>query len=180
MDDVSGEMGISKKTLYTHFKDKEELIKKVIDSEFEKNIGAFEELKKSTMNAIEHLLKVNTIVNKQISEYSPSLEYDLKKYYPGIYQKLSERKNGYMQEAIRQNLEQGKKEGIYRETLDVEVITKLYVTRINNIHEEDLFPAEEFVSPHVFLECFEYHIRGISNEKGIKIFENYLKTKSTE
>jgi TetR/AcrR family transcriptional regulator, cholesterol catabolism regulator len=174
MDDVSRELGISKKTLYEYVRDKKDLVKKVMDYEFEYNKTVFNQLQTEAGNAIDHLMKVSQFMMEQIKDFSSSLDYDLKKYYPDIFENISENKNEFMHMAIIQNLKQGKEEGIYREAMNENIIAKLYITRMQNIHGQSFFTADEFVSPNVFLECFEYHIRGIANKKGIEIFEESL------
>jgi AcrR family transcriptional regulator len=174
MDDVSRELGISKKTLYEYVSDKKDLVKKVMEYEFEYNKSVFMRLHTESGNAIDHLMRVSQFMMEQIKDYSSSFDYDLKKYYPDIFEYISGKKNEFMHEAVMRNLQEGKEEGIYRKAMDENIIAKLYITRMQNVHDQNFFTADEFVSPNVFLECFEYHIRGIANKKGIGIFEENL------
>ncbi len=181
MEDVSRELGISKKTLYNFIKDKEDLINQVIDHEFKLKENCFDRIINKDLNAIEQLFEVNNYMKEQIKYFSPSLDYDLRKYYPHIYNDLHKKKRESMFQSVRDNINQGKKEGIYREDVNPELIAKLYVGRMENVHDDEYFPAEEFISPEAFKDLFIYHIRGIANEKGIKILEeNIEKLKNSE
>jgi hypothetical protein len=73
------------------------------------------------------------------------------------------------------NIVQGKKEGLYREDLDEDIIGKIQVSRIENMIDNEVFSIEEFTSPKFFQEIFVYHIRGIANARGIEFLENKLK-----
>ncbi len=175
MDDVSKELGISKKTLYQHIKNKDALVKIVLEHESVKRFNKFMELSSSKLNAIEELFKVNVIIQEMLKEYNPAMEYDLKKYYPDIYQEIKEVKRERMYLAVLENIKKGKKEGIYRQTLNENIIAKLYVSRVENVCETDLFEKNEYTAPKFVLEIMNYHIRGIANEKGIALLNQKLK-----
>lgn len=174
MDDVSRELGISKKTLYQHVTDKTDLVEKVIWLIATKHKDFFTELKKKNLNAIEELFEVNKYFTQLLNNYNPSMEYDLKKYYSEQYKNISEIRRKRMYESIVQNIKKGIKEGLFRKELDVEIITKLHIFRIENMYENEIFTTEELTSAKVFNEIFIYHLRGISNENGIKFLEEKL------
>jgi len=175
MDDVSRELGISKKTLYQYFADKEELVTKIIDHEIELRNKEFDMVFASNLNAIDELFEVNRLMMNMLKEYSPATEYDLKKYYPALFERIHQIKSRRMYELVLQNMKKGKEQGIYRQEMNEEVIAKMHVTRIMNMPENSMFSREELFSPSVIMEAFVYHIRGIANQKGLEILEQNLK-----
>ena len=179
MEDVSRELGISKKTLYQFVSDKNELVGKVIDFEQETTSECYHALVDTGKNAIEELFEVHKFLNGQLKKYSPSFGYDLKKYYPVIFQKVHAFQREHMFQAILDNIRRGKREGIYRTELKEEIIVKLQVSRIESLYEENLFTIEDFTSGEIFREFFIYHIRGIANNTGIKILEENLQKLKT-
>jgi hypothetical protein len=78
-------------------------------------------------------------------------------------------------EYILLNLKKGVAEGLYRKDMNMEIIAKLYLDRIENTHMQDLFTKEEFTSIKLFVELLTYHIRGIATEKGIQVLEKKIK-----
>jgi len=72
---------------------------------------------------------------------------------------------------IKTNIARGIEEGIYRKSLNVEVISRLYVASTENIMNSEIFPWPEFKFQEVFTEMIRFHIKGMANEEGIK----YLK-----
>ena len=174
MDDVARELGISKKTLYQYVADKTDLINKLIDYEIETAVSQFNNVLKTELNAIEELFEINRFMAGMIKRNSASFDFDLKKYYPDIFQRVQSIRRNKIFNATLENLKKGKIQGLYRQELNEEVLTKLHVFRIENIHNSAIFNMEEISSGIVFKEIFVYHIRGISNEKGIKFLEKNI------
>jgi len=80
MDNISSELGISKKTLYQHVKNKEDLIRQVIHYEYRKRSFEVKKIIKEEHNAIEQLFEIHKLIISFIKKYSSAIEYDLKKY----------------------------------------------------------------------------------------------------
>ncbi len=175
MDDVASQLGISKKTLYQYVKDKSELVGLVVDMQMQEVQCQHHSVRDKGMNAIEELLMVSKMLNRLLKQINPATEFDLKKYYPEHYYRLISRRRQHMYEQNLRNIRKGKEEGIYRQELNDEVIAKLQLSRVEFVMQSDLFSVEEFTSPKFFQEIFEYHIRGIANQKGIEFLEKKLK-----
>lgn len=175
MDDVARELGISKKTLYQFVSDKDDLVGKYIDYEIGIKQEEICKCFKSELNAIEELFEISLFMNKMMRDQNPATEYDLKKYYPNHFQKIVKIRRERMYNYILLNLQKGKEEGLYREDMNEEVIARLYLSRSENIHFDELFTVEEFTSVKLFIELLTYHIRGIASDKGIIVLENKKK-----
>ena len=171
MDDVAREMGISKKTLYQCVKDKSELVEKVVFFNTIHHRELIYKIVAEKHNAIEELLKVNIYMNVMLKEQNPTLDYDLKKYYPEIYFKLMDESRKRMYEAIRENLIKGQKEGLYRDNLDVDIISQLHMTRLEYKYSSESFTITELNSEKTMKEIFTYHLHGIASEKGLKVLK---------
>lgn len=174
MDDVAREMGISKKTIYQYVTDKEDLVAKFIENEMELRQKEICNCFKVGFNPIEELFEISLYMNKLMQEQNPATEYDLKKYYPTQYQKLVKARREGIYNYILANLKKGKKEGLYRDDLKEEIIAKLYLSRAESIHLNDLYSVEEFTSNRIYSELLKYHVRGIATEKGINALEKKL------
>lgn len=175
MDDVSKELGISKKTLYLHVKDKKELVQKIAELKITHAEKHNKEIQKGNLNAIDELLHVYKFLNVMLKDHNPSMMFDLRKYYPEIYERMQEARRNEIFNGIKNNLEKGRKEGFYRTDFDDEIISKLHVFRIENLVDSDLFTRADFESGKLFKELFTYHIRGIATNKGLTYFEKKSK-----
>jgi len=174
MDDVVHELGISKKTLYQYFTDKTELVSAVMDRAYEIRKKEMAAAMKNRKNAIEEMLFYYELQLKMIKDYKPTLLYDLKKYYPEIYEKVTDRKRKHIYESVLYNLKRGKKEGLYRSELDEEILARLNLMRIEGIMSLGIFTLDEITSGEFFREVFTYHMYGIVNDKGRKILEKNI------
>lgn len=175
MDDVSRELGISKKTLYQHFKDKRELVVNSMGYHFHGGNNKLNEIFKKGLNAIEELFEVNLHIIEMLKNFNPSLMFDLKKYYPDIFLKFEETRRERMYVSVIDNLKKGKKEGLYRSELKEEIIAKLHVSRVEHILDSNIFTVQEFTSPAFMNEMFIYHLRGIASEAGLATIKEVSK-----
>lgn len=174
MDDVVREVGISKKTLYQYFKDKSELVLSVIDCDSRKKMKEHNQALLGTSNAIEKMMAFYNFQMNMIKEYNPSMIYDLRKYYPDMHRKFIEKKREIIYENVLKNLEQGKREGLYRQEINQQVIAQLNLIRVEAIANSEYFKPEELLTSEFLKEMFTYHMYGIVSDKGRKILEQNI------
>lgn len=175
MDDISRELGISKKTLYQYIKDKEELVEKVLDYLLQYVSGEVTKIMDANLNAVEETMSINSHITKTIEKFhNPAINYDLRKYYPAIYRKFTEKKHAFAFASMTKNLKKGMNEGLYRANINISIITKLQLARIESQIDNDLFPVSEYSAQEIFKQIQEYHMRGICTAEGIRIFEEKL------
>ena len=144
MDDISNEMGISKKTIYTHFNNKTQLVKESVLKVFEEiscGINAIQDLEK---DPIEELYEIKKFVMLQLKNEKSSPQYQLQKYYPEVYTMIRKKKYENMAECTIENLKRGVEKGVYRKNIDVDFISKLYFLCIEGINDESIFPLSQF------------------------------------
>ncbi len=175
MDDVARELGMSKKTLYKYVANKDDLVDHYVEFLTERRKCNVEEIKKQDLNAIEELFAVNEHVIEMLQNYNPSTEFDLKKYYPDHYNKLRQRRRNNMYKAVKENIQKGKEEGLYRKKLDEDIIARVHVSRIENSFANEMFTIQELTSWRFIREMMIYHIHGIANGEGVKFFNWKLK-----
>jgi AcrR family transcriptional regulator len=171
MDDISRNLGISKKTLYQSFKSKEDLIEKLFYYDEMKWDIEMAKLKIDEMNAIEILLQVSLKVHEEMRNFNPKLKFELKKYYEPLFQQFMSRKQNHIFTQIKKNIEKGKLEGFYREDVNGELAASLYVRILVDMHNKDYCFVENITFDQVFEAMFENHIRAISTPEGIAYFE---------
>lgn len=173
MDDIARELGMSKKTLYQHFKDKKDLVMQVVMHGVEEQSCKFKEIiTQNKLNAIDVLFFVSKHIAENHKNMNQNVHFDLQKYYPEAWQILSEHNKKHIYGKICQNMEQGIQEGLYLDDFRINVIAKLYVQQVNNVSLiEDM--NEDLSFDEILKNIFVYHIRGIASEKG----REYLKSK---
>jgi len=175
MDDVSRELGISKKTLYQYFRDKEELVAKVVDVLFLNNPCLHLSVEPG-LNAIDRVLRIREHVHKMFKLLQNNIDFDMRKLYPKVYQKVIEFKRVKIYNDNYSVLEQGKTEGLFRPDLDSDVLARLAVGRFLLVLNPDngIFTEEETHDIHLFDQLVDYHFHGICTEKGLQYYKQQL------
>ena len=174
MDDIAYAMGISKKTIYIHFSNKTELIENVVFSVlefFHKNI---EQIIKEAVNPIEELYDIKMFVMNYLKNERGSTQFQLKKYYPNIFEQLEVKKFQKMHSSVEKGLKKGIKLNLFRDNIDVGFISRVYFMGMTGIRNTDVFSEEDFSKNYLMESYLEYHLRAIVTAKGLKILNKYI------
>lgn len=174
MDDIARELGISKKTIYKYFKDKNDLVINILRVKIEIDHKTCSCKRIESENAIDEMFQIIEFIIQTISKINPSTFFELQKYHPEAWALLDEHRWTFVRDMIRSNLERGIEEGLYRPEINIEVISRLYVGSTNLIIEGKVFPYPEFRIEELMLEVVRFQIRGISNSKGLEYLTNKL------
>ena len=174
MDDIATQLGISKKTLYNHFRDKNQLVENIIKSKIAEDRNVFQKASLESINAIEEMFMHSKYVIETFKAVNPTVFHDLQKNYPSAWQLTVNHKWDFVYNQFLKNIDRGVKEGIYRVDIHKEIYSRMFVSQIEIIVEGDVFPWPEFKYETVFLENFRLHIRGIANEKGLEYFQDKI------
>ena len=172
MDDVARELGISKKTLYEWVKDKHELVEQVINHS--QHCNEQEEHLDAQKSALDKAFSVYTFVATILKDFNPSVAYDLKKYYPDLFEKKQKEQRTKMLEGMRQNLTLGIKEGVYRKDLNVDLISRLHLLNIESIRDNDVFEST-IPTIELFREMFKFYLRAIANPDKLDLIDRKIK-----
>ena len=174
MDDIANKMGISKKTIYTHYKTKTELVKDSSLQLFEFISSGIDCICEEEKNPIEELYEIKKFVMLHLKDEKSSPQYQLQKYYPKIYQMLKTKQFEVMHSCVKENLKRGVEMGEYLKKINTEFVARIYFSGIISIKDDELFPIELFPKDKLLENYLEYHLRGICTEKGLKTLENFI------
>lgn len=172
MDDIASKLGFSKKTLYQYFSTKNELIEQIMLQHIEEEKRICDDVEEKVENAIDQILEIYKYHLDSMSGMNPSSIFELKKYYPSAWKHFETHKNSGVCLSVLHNIELGIKQGLYREDVNPEIISRLYTSRMDIVMDGETFPQPRFPFWDVMKELFIYHIRGIATEKGIKHLQN--------
>ena len=175
MDDIARELKISKKTLYQFVTDKADLVCKTITQHCALEEKITSQILEQYENAIDELVGITMHVSEQLQQIHPSIHYDLEKYYPDAWKVFNDHKERHIFKCVSGNLTQGILQGLYRKNLNVPIIAKIYISRIDVLFDGAVFPPNEYSFKEVFYEMMRYHIRGIASEKGIAYLTEKIK-----
>ncbi len=175
MDEMARQLGVSKKTLYIHVKDKNDLVEQCMLLMHEREQEHIASIISETENAIEQMMGISQFIVGQLKKVHPSIFFDLEKYHPQVTQMMQCHKDEFVCGCIEQNLVNGMKQGFYRENLNPKIISSIYVRLIDIIMDASLAQQAELRADEVYFEMFRYHIRGCATQKGISFLTDLIK-----
>ena len=177
MDDLANSMGISKKTIYQFFKNKNYLISSCMEVLQKGVVKSFKQISINAENPIIELFHVKKEAMKILGNTENAPQFQLQKFYPEIYQELKSREFDLVRDVIQESLKKGIKSGYFREEINIDFITRIYINGMRGVRDINLFPLNEFKIEKVIEDFLEYHVRAISTKKGLillnKIYNNY-------
>ena len=180
MGDIARELGISKKTLYKYFENKQDLVSKVVTQYCTEKQEKMCVCISESENAIDEIIRISNNAGEELKRINPSVHFELSKYYREAWDTFNEYHRNYIETCVINNLKRGIKEGLYRKNLNVRIIARIYISRIDTVFNPLVYPPEEFNFFEVHLEMIRYHIRGIASEEGIKYLSQRIKQEQTK
>ena len=173
MDTIAESLGISKRTVYELFKNKDELLESCIASrmiEEEKNNA---EIMRKSANIIEAFL---THIKRSInlmSSISPMFFHDARKYHPEVFRCKGKEREEKDYDMIVEYINTGKQEGFIRQEINVDIIAKLMKEQFKIIGNNELFPPDRYSKSEIFENIAINFIRGIATDEGLKIINKF-------
>ena len=174
MDDLADALAISKKTLYAHFENKEQLVRESSFFVFNQVCGEIELIKNKAAHPIEELYTVKSAVLKYYQNEDTSPAYQLQKYYPEIYIELKDQEYDRLGIMVQSSLKLGVSTGLFRPNIDADFVSRLYLNGMRGIRDIDIFPPSQFNMKALFESYLEYHVRAIVTPKGLGILNEFI------
>lgn len=171
MDDISKEFGISKKTLYTLFKNKEELIEEVLHYKLEEIIRRLKDLDAKVENSVERMFCRDREIDRVADSNNSLLIKQLMKYYPSIFLAHMRDFASKFSEVMIHNIEKGREQGFYRTDFDAEVYAKLFFQLIMSLEGSLYIDLANVQKEHYRQETMMMYMHAITTEKGKKILK---------
>ena len=173
MDEIANHLGISKKTIYQFYADKDALVEDSINIEINLNRTECLAQKQKSENAIHEIFLAMDSVTEMLQNMNPSVIYDLEKYHQGAFKKYTDHKNKFLYAIIRENLDWGKQEELYREQIQSDIIARFRLTSMFLIFDQNLFPLGKHSLPILIAEITDNFLYGITTQKGQKLIQKY-------
>lgn len=173
MDEIAAQLGISKKTLYQHFKDKDELVDLVLVGQICNMQEEALKTVESASNAIEEIFNTMDMMVKHSRNMNPVVIFDLQKYHLSSFQKFHAYQNDFLLNIISNNLKKGVEEGFYRSDINIEILSKFRLETLMIGFNMEAFPSDKFNVTEVSLVVIENFLYGLATEKGFNMIESY-------
>ncbi len=172
MDTIATHLGISKRSIYERFKDKDTLLYAVLDSMIIKQRKKIESILESSPDVISAVFNIIRISRDHAATMNPLISSDLKKYHSKVLKRLSETCGHPDHEAGVKILEKGIQQGIFRQEVDTEIVGRAFRGIAGLTGNEELFPPDMFMRRDIMKNVMVNYMRGICTEKGIKLIDS--------
>jgi AcrR family transcriptional regulator len=178
MDDIAAQLGISKKTVYQYYTDKDELVDAVFSAVMEGNKEQCLLSRERGENAIDEVFRSFDMVKDMLANMHPSVLFDLQKYHPGTFKKFDNYRNHFLFKIIKENMEAGITEGLYREDIDTDVLSRYRLHSIMLSFDSAVFPTNKTELVYIEEQLLEHFLYGIATAKGGKLILKYKKQRT--
>jgi AcrR family transcriptional regulator len=173
MDEIAAQLGISKKTIYQFFTDKDDMVAAVIDREIGSNEMECMQFRDQSENAVHHVFLAMENLEEMLAATNPLMLYDLEKHHPRSYKKLREYKYHFLYRILIDNLQTGVKEENYRADIQLDIVAKCRIEMAFLVFNQDVFPHNRYKISEVNFELAMLFLHGITTAKGKKLIEKY-------
>ncbi|HYM93278.1 MAG TPA: TetR/AcrR family transcriptional regulator [Chitinophagaceae bacterium] len=177
MDDIAAQLGVSKKTLYQYFTDKDELVDASLNDEIKHGQQDCLQCLAKSKDAIEEIFLTMENIAEQFRNMNPMVLYDLEKFHFNSFRKFLKHKNEFLLEVIRKNLERGIKEELFRPEINPDILSKFRLESIMIAFNMDIFPPRKYNLAEVTVEIIEHYLYGLATLKGHKLILKYKQEK---
>jgi AcrR family transcriptional regulator len=173
MDEIASQLGISKKTIYQFFTDKDEMVSAVIGQEIQRNEMDCNHFRNEAADAVHQVFLALESLEEMLKYTNPLMLYDLEKHHPRSFQKLKEYKYRFLYQILMDNLQWGMGEELYRSDIDRDIVAKNRIESAFLIFNPDLFPHSRYKISEVNLELSMLFLHGVVTPKGKRLIEKY-------
>jgi len=169
MDDIAAQLGISKKTIYQHFANKNDLVEATAMYLFDTISAGIDAICKEEKNPIEEFFIIRQFLSRILKNDTVSPDFQFQKYFPNVFTLLRTMQFEKLHGSMLDNLRRGMREGLYRPDIDIEFTARIYFTGLTGIKNTDIFPTEMFAYSKITIQFIEYHLRAIVTDKGLQV-----------
>lgn len=173
MDDIASKLGMSKKTIYLYYKDKDELVEAVVEALIFRNQGLCNNGRQKANDAVHEIFLAMDIVTEIFRSMNPSLLFDLQKYHPSSFTKFLNHKNEFLLSVVRQNIMTGIEEELYRPEINVEVMARFRVESMFIPFNPEFVRNTKATLVDLEQEVIIHFLFGLVTQKGYKLVLKY-------
>ena len=180
MDEIASHLGISKKTIYQFFNDKNAIVEGLTDLEMDNQQEEMETVRNTSVNAVDEIFKIMNCVSKTFIKINANVFYDMQKYHPSSWQRFRDFKEMKMMGFVEENLKNGIRENLYRKDINVKIMAKYRMEQVVMAFNPDIFPPDKYNIKDIQMLLLDHFVHGITTLKGHKLINKYKEIKEEE
>lgn len=173
MDDIARHLGMSKKTIYQYFKDKDEVVHSLLIEKIEEDKCLFNAACERSANIVEEMFEMMKNIRIVLKDMNPVLFHELYKFYPQSWKLFDDFKNGFILENIERSLVKGQEQGLVRTDINIKILARMRLENLDMGFFGNAFPSDKFNMVDVQLAMTEHFLYGVCTLKGHKLINKY-------
>lgn len=173
MDEIAKHLGMSKKTIYLYFKDKDEIVHFLILDKIEEDKCIFGKTHTESENIVVEAFAVMKNIREVMGHVNPILFYELAKFYPKTWEKFNEFKRDFIRVNLESSLRKGQQQGLVRRDININILSTTRLETIDMSFNTQIFPTDKFNLVDVHVALTEHFLYGICTLKGHKLINKY-------
>jgi len=174
MDDVAKEIAVSKKTIYSCFRDKNELVLSIINQHVQENNQQINSIVESEANPIKRFAQIAAYIIQRHNQLNPALINDLKKYHPEAYENITRFREEKVIMHVLRSIKDGRNMGLFRNDFNDVVIAHAFSTLTFSLFESESLAALNINHDVSVVEIIKYHLRSIATAAGLEELEQVV------
>ena len=173
MDEIANQLGISKKTIYRFYEDKDALVKDIFKVKTEQNKKICKDVKKNSENAVHEQYLSSDAAQEIFSNMNSTVLFDLNRYHPEVFAELEKLKKQFLFNVIKENIVRGIKEGLFRKDIDVNIVTWMQLEMITAVLQNEDVVHGKISAVNFEKETKDFFLHGLCTEKGLNFISKY-------
>lgn len=173
MDEIASHLGMSKRTIYDSYDDKDAIVEALTHHELTDQENELQEIRKHSRNSIDEIMRAMGCIRKTFGKINQSVFYDLQKFHPAAWKHFREFKEQKMQLFFEENLKRGIRQELYRKDLNIKIMAKFRIEEVEMGFNSLIFPPAKFNLSEVQLVLLDHFLHGIVTLKGYKLITKY-------
>lgn len=173
MDEIARHLGMSKKTIYQYFKDKDEVVHSLILEKIEEDKAIFAKTYRESENIVVEAFALMKNMRDILKSINPILFHELFKFYPQSWKEFEKFKNDFVLENIESSLRRGQEQGLVRADINIKILSKMRLENIDLAFFGSAFPMDKYNLLDVQVQMTEHFLYGVCTLKGHKLINKY-------
>lgn len=165
MDELVGELGISKKTMYKYFSSKDHLIDAITEWQMIRALGKVKAIVDPPIDFIEKMHNLWAFIGETYSRMSKQYHDDMRRFRPDLWRRIEEFRRKHLIENAAKLIEEGIKRGVFRKDVNKEILVLLYVSAIQGVMHPEILVEHSFSAEEAFKTVLRVMFDGILTDQ---------------
>jgi AcrR family transcriptional regulator len=160
LDEISSELGMSKKTMYKFFPSKDDLLRTIVHAMMKRVQGHVEEIVRSDKPFLQKIPEFLEFFGRQMSLLSKQFIVDLQRFAPDLWKEMERFRRERILTNVRLMFDQAKREGVFRKDLNVDLFVLVFLNSVQNIINPQTLSQQSFSTEEAFQQILTIIFEG--------------------